>query len=82
MLNPAIAMTMARERETEVRRAAELSWVAGDHEGIDRRRRHRAVAVSPSARRLLVSKTRELIRLADNLDCKRDELVRLIQSLS
>jgi hypothetical protein len=31
---------------------------------------------------VLVSKTDELIRLADSLDCKRDELVRMIQSLS
>ena len=42
----------------------------------------RGIGDSTSARRLLIAKTSELIRLSDSLGCKRDELVRMIQSLS
>jgi len=82
MLSPAIAMMMARAREAEVRRGAEHSCVTGGVEGIHRWRRHCEVADRATSRWVLVSKTYELIRLADSLDCKRDELVRMIQSLS
>jgi hypothetical protein len=82
MLSPAIAMMMARARESEVRFEAERFSVTAGDEGIHRQRRHYGLADGPSARRLLVSKSRELIRLADSLDCKRDELVRMIRSLS
>jgi hypothetical protein len=75
-------MMIARAREAEVRREAERSSVTGGDEGVHRWRRHCGAADSPSARRLLVSKTCELIRLADSLGYKRDELVRMIQSLS
>jgi hypothetical protein len=75
-------MMMARTREAEVRRDAERLSVTGGDESIHRRRRLCGVVDSPSARRLLVSKTCELIRLADSLDCQRDELVRMIQGLS
>jgi hypothetical protein len=82
MFSPAITMMMARTREAEVRRDVECSSKTGSGEGIHRRRRHLGVADNPPARRLLVSKSRELIRLADTLGCKRDELVRMIQRLS
>ena len=81
MLSPTIAMMMARARETEARGDAARSLVIGGDENIHSQRRYRRVAASSSARRLLVSKTRELITLADNLDYRRDELVRMIQSL-
>jgi hypothetical protein len=81
MLSPTIAMMMARARETEVRGQATRSLVIGGDEHIHRQRLDRRVAASSSARRLLISKTGELITLADNLDCRRDELVRMIQSL-
>jgi hypothetical protein len=73
-------MMMARDKEAEVRRRIGRSSVTGGDEGT--RRSRSGVASGPSPSRLLVSKTRELIRLADSLDCKRDELVRMIQSLS
>jgi hypothetical protein len=74
-------MMMARAREADIRRGTETSSVTGGEEGIARRHRGR-MADSRTARRLLVSKSYELIRLADSLDCRRDELVRMIQSLS
>jgi hypothetical protein len=81
MLNPVIALTLARAREADLRRPAERSvMTAGDEDFQSRRRRYGATD-SPTARQLLVSKTRELIRLADSLDCQRDELVRMIRSL-
>lgn len=81
MLNPAIAMMLARAKEAEVRRLAGRSRVNGGDEATRRRRRGYGAADSPSARRLLASKTRELIRYADSLGCNRDELVRMIQGL-
>jgi hypothetical protein len=81
MLSSPIAMMMARTREAEVCLDAERSLVTGRDEGIHGRHR-RAVSERLSARRLLISKTGELIRLADSLDCKRDELVRMIESVS
>ncbi|MGA3216584.1 MAG: hypothetical protein ABSD97_12975 [Acidimicrobiales bacterium] len=82
MLSPATAIMMARARQAEVRRAAERSSVSGIDEAIHGRHRRFVVADSPSARRLLVSKTYELVRLADSLGCKREELVRMIESSS
>jgi hypothetical protein len=81
MLSPTIAMMMARARESETRSGAVRWSVIDGGEDIPSQRLYRRVAASSSARRLLASKTRELIKLADSLDCRRDELVRIIQSL-
>lgn len=81
MLSPAIAMMMARAWEAELRREAERFSKSGGNHGIHRRWRDCGVAVSPSTRRLLVSRSRELISFADSLGHKRDELVRMIQRL-
>ncbi len=80
MVNPAVALTMARARESEVRRQTEHSFVIGGEENGRRRSRRQRVGNNSTARRLLVSKVGDLIRLADSLDCRRDELIRMIQS--
>lgn len=80
MLSPALAM-MARARQAEVRREAELRCRAAAMRAGPGSGAHSGVADSPSARRLLVSKICELVRLADSLGYKREELVRMIQRL-
>ena len=82
MLRPAIGLMLARARADELRGEAERSSVTGGHEGMHRLRGRKAVADSSPGRRLLVSQIRALIRLADSLDYQRDELVRMIRSLS
>jgi hypothetical protein len=82
MLSPATAMMIARARQAEVRREAEASSMTGRDVRNLRRGGTRGIGDSTSARRLLIAKTSELIRLSDSLGCKRDELVRMIQSLS
>lgn len=81
MLSPATAMMMARARETAVRRESQCTSAGGDERAVHKRR-HGGVADSTSGRRMLVSKTYELVRLADSLGYRRDEVVRMIQSLS
>jgi hypothetical protein len=81
MLNPAIALTLARAREAELRGRGELLVGTGGDEDIQGRRHRCRATDSPSAPQLLVWRTLELIRLADSLDCQRDELVRMIRNL-
>jgi len=74
-------MMLMRVREAEIRRGAERYSAIGGDGSLRGRRRHRRASDSPSTGRLLVSKTCELVRLADSLGYKRDELVRMIQSV-
>ena len=72
-------MMMARARQADLRREAERFAVNRRDESGQRRCRHRSSTGSPSERRLLLSKARELIELADRLGCGREELVRVGQ---
>ena len=81
-MNPTMTMMLAQARQADARRQAEPGCVVGGDESRPRRRRRHASVDSPSARQLLVAKACELIRLADSLGCKRDELVRMIESHS
>lgn len=81
MINPAIAMLVARGRESDLLRdgkrgrAERASDADNMHAGTGR-----SSASAPGGG-VLVARTRELVRLAASFGCGKDELVQLIKSV-
>jgi hypothetical protein len=82
MINPELAAALVKARQDDAIREASLSRSAGRAHGSRLAVGRRSAAVRSPERGVLLAKAAELVRLAANSGYGRDELVRMIQSIS
>lgn len=82
MMHPEINLALAKARQAELRQTTKRRSPASGANPERRTRRGAYRSPSPPDRGLLLARASELVSLASRSGCTRDELVRMIQTLS